>query len=168
MYQLQEKKTVAMLPASFTNGATAVLGPLDTSGFDAASIDIVLGASNSTSNVPSVISIQTSDTTVASSFGAITANGQLSYGTGTSATTVTASGATGLTTYYTVANTSTGTNAPDVITVDLALVGGKQRYLKVSVSPVTTQIVAIEANLYRGGLAPSRAVDKNVLYWLTL
>lgn len=167
MLNLQEKKTVAMLPASFTNAATASL-LVDTLGFNACSIDIILGNPNTATNVPNVITIKTADVTNASSFVNMTASGALNYGSGTSNTTVTANGATGFTSTYTSGQTSTGTAAPDILTADITLVGGKDRYLLVQVSPVTTQVIAIEANLYRGGIAPSTAPSKNVVAWLTL
>jgi hypothetical protein len=164
MYQLQTTKKIVLPPASYTNGATAAL-TIDTLGFDAVSIDAVLSASNNATNVPSVFNLQTADVTNASSFGNVTANGAVNYGSGTSNQTVTANSGS-LTSYYTTANTST--SAADVITYDLALVGGKQRYLKVSISPVTTQTIAIVANLYRGAIEPATSVGKNVQVWATL
>jgi hypothetical protein len=167
MYQLQEKKTLASLPASFTNAATASL-LIDTLNFDACSIDILLGPPNTATNVPA-ITILTADVTNASSFVNFTAQGQANYGSGTSNTTVTANGSFAFSSYYTSGQTATSaTNNPDIITVDLALLPGKQRYLKVAVTPVTTQVVVIEANLYRGGIAPSTAPSKNCVLWVTL
>lgn len=166
MYQLQEKKTVAISLLGITNGGTANSGAIDTLGFDAASVDVILSASNNTTNVPTVLLIQSADVTNTSSAANITANGQVSYGTGTNATTATANSFS-LTSYYTTANTST--SKADVCTWDLALTGGgKGRYLFVTCSPVTTQTITIVANLYRGALAPSKAVDKNVQVWETL
>src|SRR5271155_4820081 len=117
MYQLQTTKKIVLPPASYTNGATAAL-TIDTLGFDAVSIDAVLGASNAATNVPSVFNLQTADVTNASSFGNITANGAVNYGSGTSNQTVTANSGS-LTSYFMTANTST--SAADVITYDLAL-----------------------------------------------
>ena len=39
---------------------------------------------------------------------------------------------------------------------------GRERYLRLSISPLTTQVITAIANLYRGDEAPVNTTDANV------
>lgn len=126
------KTDVAITPASFTNGATAS-GNIDTLGFNWLTLDVVTSTSNDTTNNPSVLKLSESDDTVVTNFSDITEF---------------------------VGDDSDGFTIPDAVTsgdwavkfnVDLR---GRKRYIKCSVSPVTTQVVAAVANLGVGDEAP--------------
>lgn len=137
------KRVLAVNQASTTNGATAS-GNIDTLGFDYASIDVLLTTSNNTTNNPSVLKVSESDDTVATNFSDIT---EL-VGDGTGGFTIPAA--------ITAATSVVGPAA--TINVDLR---GRKRYLKVSVSPVTTQSVTVLAQLSKGEQAINSAADAN-------
>lgn len=131
------KRVLAVNQASTTNGATAS-GNIDTLGFDYASIDVLLTTSNAVTNNPSVLKVSESDDTVATNFSDIT---EL-VGDGTSGFTIPNA--------ITAATSITGPF--QTINVDLR---GRKRYLKVSVTPITTQVVTVLAHLG----SPEQGVD---------
>ncbi|MDH3636847.1 MAG: hypothetical protein OES09_00080 [Gammaproteobacteria bacterium] len=124
------KCDVAITPASFTNAATAS-GNVDTLGFDAMTLDVFMSTSDSTSNNPSVLKLSESDDTVVTNFADITAF------VGDTA--------------FTIPNAVTSGDWAYKFNVDLR---GRKRYIKTSVSPTTTQVIAAVANLYVGDEAP--------------
>lgn len=144
MFYGASTKLAVSPPASFTNGATASL-VIDTLNWAAADIAVVFSASNNSTNVPSVFKLQQSDITNSTGYSDVTG------GSFTSA--------------YTTANTVVTNSDTLAFSVDMR---GKARYLKVLASPVTTQVVSIVANLYRGGLEPATAAARNLAGWLVL
>ena len=123
------KSDVAITPVSTTNAATAS-GNVDTLGFDWMTLDVFMTTSNNVTNNPSVLKLTESDDTVVTNFAAIAA--------------LTGDGAGRR---FTIPNAVTAGDWAVKFNVDLR---GRKRYLKLSVSPVTTQIIAAVANLGRG------------------
>lgn len=134
----QMKQVIPFTPASFTNGATAS-GNIDTKGYDWLTLDLAMSTSNDTTNNPSVLKITESDDTVVTNFAAITGL------TGDSDFTIPAA----------VTQGDWGVK----FNIDLR---GRKRYLKVSASPVTTQVIAAIANLGVGEQSPVNTTDANV------
>ena len=126
------KCVLAINQLSTTNAATAS-GIIDTLGYDFAEIDVIATSSNDTTNNPSVLKIGEGDTT--SAFTNV-------------------SGAVG-DTDFTIPNcyTNTASDFKVKFSVDCR---ARKRYLQVSVSPVTTQIITAIANLHKGDEGPDR------------
>lgn len=123
-------KTMLLIsPASTTNAGTAS-GSIDTKGFDFAVIDVIASASDAVSNNFSVLTLSEGDTT--------------------SAYTAISTGDTD----FTIANAETAGHVVAQFRVDLR---ARKRYLKLAASPVTTQIIAATANLFRGDELPVTA-----------
>lgn len=134
----QPKVVSAVSATSITNGGTAS-GNIDTLGYDYACITVRASASNTTSNKPSVLKISESDDTVVTNFADV-------------------SGAVGGTD-FTVPTQFT--NADNLVQFNMSL-KGRKRYLKVSVSPVTTQTIDAVAHLHKGEQAPITAAKAGV------
>lgn len=134
------KQVIAISPASFTNGATAT-GNIDTLGFDYATIDLAMATSNDVTNNPSVLKLAESDDTVVTNFADITA--------------FVGDGAGGFTIPPAVTQGPWGMQ----FRVDCRK---RKRYLRLSVSPVTTQSMSAVANLSRGDEAPVGTTSANV------
>jgi len=132
------KCVLAINQLSTTNGATTS-GVIDTLGYDFAEIDVIATSSNNVTNNPSVLKLSESD----------------------DATTYTdVSGAVGDTDFTIPAvYTSTASDYKVKFSVDCR---PRKRYLKVSVSPVTTQIITAIANLHKGDEGPNSATDASV------
>jgi hypothetical protein len=141
----QSRLALAIASASVTNGATATATAIDcvsASGGRAKhlSLDLVLTTADVVSNKPSVLKLQHSDTTDATNYSDI-------------------SGTVGGTD-WTIPNADT-TN-PNLYKINLNL-QGKKRYIKVLVSPRTTQTVFGVANLHWMDQAATTAARANVL-----
>jgi hypothetical protein len=121
-------------PVSATNGETAS-GSIDTKGFDFAVIDVVASASNNTTNNFSVLTLSEGDTTSA----------YTAFSTGD--------------TDFTIAAAETAGHVVAQFRVDLR---ARKRYLKLAASPVTTQVIAAVANLFRGDETPTTAAQAGV------
>ncbi len=132
------KQVIAINNASTTNAATAS-GNVDTLGYDACAIDVVMTTSNAVTNNPSVLKISESDDTVVTNFADV-------------------SGAVG-DTDFTIANAVTSGDWGMRFNIDCR---PRKRYLKVSVSPVTTQVITAVASLSRGDEGPTDATGANV------
>lgn len=132
------KQVIAINQASTTNAGTAS-GNIDRLGYDWATIDIITTTSDDTTNNPSVLKLSESDDTVVTNFANI-------------------SGAVG-DTDFTIANAVTSGDWGMKFNVDLR---GRKRYIKVSVSPLTTQVITAIANLYKGDALPVNTTDANV------
>lgn len=143
MQYLQAVKKIILEPISLTNGATASL-TIDTLGADTMSVDVLLARTSSATNVPTVLKLQEADVTNTSSFADI-------------------SGATG-----TSAFTSGSTTAGNIVKFDVTLVGARKRYLRLQVSPLTTQVVGAIATLGRLEQMPTTAANANVDGWVIL
>lgn len=129
------KTIVAVTPQSVTNAATAA-GNIDRIGFDFAEVDFILGGGNAATNNPSVLKLAENDNTVVSSFADITeAVGD---------------------TAFTIPDIGTDTAASTVVKMRVDL-RGRKRYLRASVSPITTQVLAVVATLSRGDETPATA-----------
>lgn len=134
------KTVLAINQLSTTNAATAS-GNIDRLGYDFVEIDVIATSSNAVTNKPSVLKISESDDTVVSNFADV-------------------SGAVGGTD-FTIPNCYTNTASDYKVKFSLDC-RPRKRYLKVSVSPVTTQIITAIANLHRGDEGPNTAADAGV------
>jgi hypothetical protein len=135
-------KTMVMLQTtSATNGETVTSQNLDTRGFDVVHIDVIQTTSNNVTNNPSVFRLQEADTTDASNFANV-------------------SGFVG-DTDWTIPNV--GTNTATISSYKLKVdVRHKKRYLRLLISPVTTQSFTAVANLFGGEIVPTNAAAANV------
>lgn len=132
-------KIVPLFSASTTNGATQSAN-VDTLGYDRCQIIVIEDASNAATNNPSVLKVSESDDTVVTNFANV-------------------SGLVG-DTDFTIANSVTsGIQAALLADVDCRK---RKRYLKVSVSPTTTQVLTAVAVLSRADEMPNDATGANV------
>lgn len=137
------KSIVAIMDVAVTNGET-VTGMIDTIEFDFVSINTVLSTSNDTTNNPSTLKITEGDTTVISNAAAIDA--------------LTGDDADGFTIPAAFTVDTLG-----IFNVQMDIDANKRkRYLFVSVTPLTTQGVAVIAKLSRGDEAPVNATRAGV------
>lgn len=133
------KQVIAISQSSATNGATAS-GNIDTLGYSFMTVDVITSTSNDTTNNPSVLKLSHSDDTVVTNFSDI-------------------SGTVGDTDWTIPASVTQG-NWGVKFNVSL---NGIKRYVKVSVSPVTTQTITAIANLHKGDVAPANSTDAGVV-----
>ncbi len=136
----QTKQVIAINQASTTNAATAS-GNIDTLGFDYVTIDVITTTSNVVSNNPSVLKLAESDDTVVTNFADIAE--------------FVGDGASG----FTIPDSVTSGNWGMKFNVDCR---ARKRYLKLSVSPLTTQVIAAIANLSKAETAPVNTTSANV------
>lgn len=138
---LRTTKAVHMLaPTSTTNAATST-GSVDTLGYDYLSIDVIQATSNNTTNNLSVCKLSESDTTDATNYSDITK--------------FVGDGVGG----FTVPVADTSNHQLYKFNLDLR---GRKRYIKITMSPVTTQILQAVANLGRAEQSPETATDVGV------
>lgn len=137
----QSKVVVMLQTTQETNGGTITSQNLDTIGFDFVTIDVVQTTSNNTTNNPSTLKLQHSDTTDATNFSDIT--GAFVGDTDFTIPTV---------------GTNTSTISSYKFNVDMR---HRKRYLRLLVTPITTQSFTAVANLFRGERAPTSATDVN-------
>lgn len=135
----ESKLIVGVHGESKTNGATTTAN-FDTLGFDHAIVSVVTGTANVVSNNPSVLKISESDDTVVTNFADITA--------------LVGDGSGG----WTIPNANTSVDNAVLFNVGLI---GRKRYLKVTVSPTTTQLITATAHLTRGDEAPSTTNEQS-------
>jgi hypothetical protein len=135
------KRLIGLAQTSLTAAATGT-AQFDTLGFAYALIDVLMATANVVSNNPSVLKMSQSDTTDATNYSDITA--------------LVGDGVGG----FTIPDHVTTGNNTHRFGVDLR---GKKRYLKCSVSPLTTQVTTITADLFRGAKAPISAAEVGVL-----
>lgn len=135
------KATVFLQTTSATNGETVTSQNLDTLGFDYVTIDLLQTTSNNTTNNPATLKLQHADTTDATNFSDI-------------------SGFVGDTDFtIPTVGTNTSTVSSYKFNVDIR---HKKRYIRLLVSPITTQSFTAVANLMRGEISPSTATLANV------
>ena len=134
------KQVIVIAQTSTTNAATAT-GNIDTQGYDFCTVDVIMATSDDTTNNPTVFKIADCDTTVVSSFADITAL----VGDGTGG--------------WTIPDAVTSGNYGVKFNIDLK---GKKRYLKLSISPLTTQVITAIANLAKADEAPVDTTKANV------
>ena len=132
-----DKKVLAINAAITTNAATAT-GNIDTIDYDYCSIDVTYTTTNSATNNPTVLKLSESDDTVVTNFADI-------------------SGFVG-DTDFTVPNMETAaTNITGPFATFNVDCRARKRYLKVTISPLTTQTFTALAQLSRGDLAHTAA-----------
>ena len=132
------KCVLAINQLSTTNAATAS-GVIDRLGYDRMELDVVATSSNDTTNTPTVLKLSESDDAT---------------------TYADVSGAVGGTDFTIPASyTNTASDFKVKFNVDLR---PRKRYLKISVSPLTTQIISAVANLSLGDEGPDSATDAGV------
>jgi hypothetical protein len=134
------KFVTAIVPISKTNAATATGEIIDTLGARYCEIHVVASTADVVSNKPTVLKVQQSDTTDSTNFADL-------------------SGAIGGTD-FTVANSLTSLPNNYLFGINML---GKKRYLKVLVSPATTQVIGGSARLSRMEEAPKNAATAGVL-----
>lgn len=120
------KSAVVINDSGVTNGESAT-GNIDTKGYDWMTLDVMMTTSNDATNNPSVLKLSESDDTVVTNFADI-------------------SGAVG-DTDFTIPAADTSNDDIYKFNVDLR---GRKRYIKLSVTPTTTQGVHAIANLGLG------------------
>lgn len=134
------KQVIVVSQTSVTNAGTAA-GNIDTIGYDYVSIDVITSTSNDTTNNPSVLKVAEDDGTVTSNFTDITEFvGDDSDG-------------------WTIPASVTSGNWGVKFNIDLR---ARKRYLRVSVSPLTTQVITVIANLSKHEIAPIDATKSGV------
>lgn len=140
----QMKVATAMIAAGITNGATATGDAVDTLGFRHCAIALVATTSNNATNNPATLKLQESHTTDSTNFTDIAeAVGDSTAG-------------------FTIANSNT--SGQNNYLFNVSQLGVKRRrYLRLVVSPVTTQTFAAVAMLSRGEEAPINTTRANVL-----
>ena len=136
MLHSQTSKFIPLAPASFTAGATATL-IVDRQGFNEASFCIIQAAGGATTK-PTVLTVAQGDTT--SAFTTISGY----------------NGGTATTNSFITPNAPTDTTAcpPILLHVDCL---GKARYLRLQITPGTTQVIGAVCELRRAATAPDSA-----------
>ena len=134
------KAVIALAAASTTNGATQTAN-VDTLGFDHLSLDVCATTADVVSNKFSVCKLSESDTTDATNFSDVAK--------------FVAGGAGG----FTLASANTSVPYAVKYNVDLT---GRKRYIKVTVSPRTTQTLWAHASLQKAEQSPVIAADAGV------
>lgn len=138
--QPASKQVIVFAPTSTTNGATTS-GNIDTLGFDFVSVDIVAPTADVVSNKFQTCKLSHSETTDATNFSDLTK--------------FVAGGVGG----FTLANANTSNPYGVKLNVDCRTL---KRYLKLSVSPRTTQVLCAVANLHKGDSIPIDAAGAGV------
>lgn len=134
------KQVIVFAPTSTTNGATTT-GSIDCLGFDHLSVDLIAPTADVVSNKFSVCKLSHSDTTDATNYSDLTKF--VAGGTGG----------------FTLANANTSAAYGVKMNVDLR---GVKRYVKLTVSPRTTQVLYATANLSAAEQSPVTAATANV------
>lgn len=142
----QLKQEVAINAVSATNGATITSSNIDLIGASFATIDVIATTQDTTSDNPTVFKIQECDTTVASSFADVT--------------TFVGGTATSTSVGWVIPNGVTSGNNQYKFNIDCR---ARKRYLRMLISPVTTQTFSAIANLGRNEQGPYTASKANVL-----
>ena len=128
---------------SATNGATLTSDQVDTKDHNYCVIAVYATTSDAATNNPSTLKVQESDTTAATDFADITAF----VGDGTGG--------------FTVPSSPTATTTAPFAKFCLNLTKRK-RYLRVLVTPLTTQTFSIVADLHQSDSVPVGTTDENV------
>lgn len=134
------KQVIVFAPTSTTAAATTS-GNIDCLGFDHVSVDIIAPTADVVSNKFQTCKLSHSDTTDATNFSDVAK--------------FVAGGAGG----FTLANANTSAAYGVKMNVDVRTL---KRYLKLSVSPRTTQVLVAVANLGKAEQAPTTALAANV------
>lgn len=129
------KQVIVVSQSSTATNATAT-GNIDTLGYDWCTLDVITSTSDATANNPATLKLAESDDTVVTNFTDITA--------------LVGDGVGG----FTIPAAVTSGNWGVKLNVDCR---HRKRYLRLSVTPTTTQTVTAIANLFRGEQAPTAA-----------
>lgn len=141
MLNLQNIKTQVLIHgAAPTNAETTTSATLDTLGYNEVALILTSTTSNNATNKPATLKLQESDTTDSTNFSDITK----AVGGGTGG--------------FTIANMPTATTLNTYLILTGSLLGHK-RYLRLLVSPLTTQTFDCVAILSRGEQAPVSATN---------
>jgi hypothetical protein len=138
MIPIQMKQVIVISQASTTNAET-VTGTVDCAGYDFMTLDVIMATSNVVSNNPTTLKLEESDDLT--TYSAITA--------------LTGDGTGG----FTIPNCVTEGNWGMKFNVDLR---NRKRYLKLSIAPLTTQVITAIANLGHGEESPDGTTQANV------
>ncbi len=145
-------KLHSMIVPTTVAAASTTTGRADTLGFDYAVINIV-GQTQVVTDIPTTLRLGQADT-APTAWTDATVITNFQGGTATSATV-------GFVIPTPVTTTTSGVNSyPVQFRVDLK---GRQRYLAIQYSPLSTDTVSIDCNLYRGDESPSDTNRANVL-----
>ena len=136
------KVVVAVKQQSATNGGTLTSDNIDTQGHDYVKIIVHGTTSDNATNNPSVLKVQQADTTDATNFADITA--------------LVGDGSGG----FTVPSSPTATTTAPFAILNVNM-NGKKRYLRVLISPVTTQTYSAVALLGRSEVRPTGTSAEN-------
>lgn len=143
----QLKTIVAVNAVSKTAAATAS-ALIDTLGYDWATIDIIAATADVVSNKPTVLKLQEADTTDSSNLVDVTG-----FRGGTQVST---------SVDFVIPNANTAATAVLQNNYKFNVVcSGRKRYLSPTISPATTQVITIVANLGRGEQSPVTAAKAN-------
>ncbi len=135
---LQSRQDIVILDGAVTNGET-VTGYVDTLDYDFLTMDVFLSTADSVSNNPSTLKLTEGDTTVVSS--AVTFGSFV--------------GDTG----FTIPACVTAGDWGVKFNVDTR---ARKRYIFLTVTPLTTQVVAAVGNLTKGTESPRTTTKANV------
>ena len=136
-------KTIVAVNAAATTAAGTASGIIDTLGYEWATIDVIASVADVVSNSPTVVKLQESDVTNATSFADIAAF----------ATPVLPN-----------ANTAATAALQNNFKFNVNCTAGlRKRYLQAVYVPRTTQTVTVVANLGRGQTAPVTAAKANAM-----
>jgi hypothetical protein len=141
-----------MEPVSKTNGDTAsyVIDTVDTNTgtrYDFLEVDVIMSTSDAATNEPTDIHFSSDDTETN-----VTAQTDIVALTGGTATS---------TSVGYVINAAADTSDANIYHYEIDARAG-ERYLGVSVTPPTTQVISISAHMYRGGQMPTTTTEANV------
>jgi hypothetical protein len=134
-------KTVVAITAQSVTAAATVTGNIDRLGYDYCELDVLLAGGTGATNNPSVLKVGESDDTVVTNFADVTG----------------LVGDTG----FTIPNIATDTALSIVVKMRLDL-KKRKRYLKVTISPLTTHILCAVAQLHKWAKAPVSTTDAGV------
>jgi hypothetical protein len=138
------KYAVVLKQQSATNAATLTSDNIDTLGFEEVAIIIHGTTSDNATNNPSVLKLQQADTTDATNFADIAA--------------LVGDGASG----FTIPSSPTATTTAPFCVMHLRKVGQYKRYLRLLISPTTTQTFSAIAAMSRAKEAPNSITEQNV------
>ena len=130
--------------SSVTNGATSTAS-FDTIGYNLAHLDVRMATADNSTNSPSVFKLSESDTTDATNYSDVTQFVGGGAGGWTIPAAITAATATVQNDYR--------------FTIDLR---ARKRYIKLSISPRTTQVISAVVNLGRAENAPVTAAKAGI------
>jgi hypothetical protein len=136
------KNVIAITPQSVTAAGTASSDVLiDTKGWDYVNISVFMDSANVVSNTLSVLKVEEGDTT---------------------SSVATFAGCVSGTDYTIATNAYTTTSNQNIWSFNINT-GPRKRYLKVSASPRTTNVIGAVATLSRGEKGPTTAAEAGVL-----